>query len=106
MRVKLQLVICHDDNHEETVTDIITLDKTNQRIEHLGLSLAESKQLLSTIQRHLLPTTNQHFSRRAVDVLGLRHAAQAQGPWQQIVSQPCSARYKLGLQALSPEKLR
>jgi hypothetical protein len=54
MRVKLQLVVCHDDGYEETVTDIITLNKNNQRIEHLGLSLAESKQLLSTLQRHLL----------------------------------------------------
>src|SRR6266852_3445080 len=54
MRVKLQLVICHDDGHEETVTDVITLNKNNQRIEHLGLTLAESKQLLSTLQRHLL----------------------------------------------------
>src|SRR5215510_12169392 len=54
MRVKLQLVICHDDGHEETVTDVVTLDKNNHRIEHLGLSLAESKQLLSTLQRHLL----------------------------------------------------
>src|SRR6266403_1371892 len=54
MRVKLQLVICHDDGHEETVTDVITLNKHNQRIEHLRLSLAESKQLLSTLQRHLL----------------------------------------------------
>src|SRR5215467_11843599 len=54
MRVKLQLVICHDDGQEETVTDVITLNKNNQRIEHLGLSLAESKQLLSTLQRHLL----------------------------------------------------
>ena len=54
MRVKLQLVICQDDGHEETVTDVITLNKDNQRIEHLGLSLAESKQLLSTIQRQLL----------------------------------------------------
>src|SRR5437870_592328 len=53
MRVKLQLVICHDDGQEETVTDVITLNKHNQRIEHLGLSLAESKQLLSTLQRHL-----------------------------------------------------
>jgi hypothetical protein len=26
MRVKLQLVICHDDGHEETVTDVITLN--------------------------------------------------------------------------------
>ena len=54
MRVKLQLVMCHDDGHEETVTDVITLNKHNQRIEHLGLSLAASKQLLSTLQRHLL----------------------------------------------------
>ena len=29
MRVKLQLVICHDDDHEETVTDVITLNKNN-----------------------------------------------------------------------------
>jgi hypothetical protein len=31
-----------------------TLNKNHQRIEHLGLSLAESKQLLSSLQRHLL----------------------------------------------------
>src|SRR5262252_11007392 len=54
MRIKLQLVICHDDGHEETVTDVITLNKHNQRIEHLGVSLAVSKQLLSTLQRHIL----------------------------------------------------
>ena len=54
MRVKLQLVISHDDGHEETVTDVITLNKNNQRIEHLGLSLAESTQLLGTLQQHLL----------------------------------------------------
>ena len=29
MRVKLQLVICHDDGQEETVTDVITLNKHN-----------------------------------------------------------------------------
>jgi hypothetical protein len=54
MRVKLQLVICHDEGHEETVTDVITFNKNNKRIEHLGLSLAESKQLLSTLQRQIL----------------------------------------------------
>ena len=42
MRVKLQLVICHDDGHEETVTDVITLNKNNKRIEHLGLTLSEA----------------------------------------------------------------
>jgi len=54
MRVKLKLVMCSDEGHEETVTDVITLNKNNQRIEHLGLTLAEAKQLLSTLQRHLL----------------------------------------------------
>jgi len=54
MRVKLQLVICHDDGQEETVTDVIALNKNNQRIEHLGLSLAESQQLLGTLQHHIL----------------------------------------------------
>ena len=54
MRVKLQLVICNDKGQEETVTDVITLNKNTQRIEHLGLTLSEAKQLLSTPQRHLL----------------------------------------------------
>src|SRR3977135_2635073 len=54
MRVKLQLVICHDDGQEETVTDVIALNKNNQRIEHLGLSLAESQQLLGPLHPHLL----------------------------------------------------
>jgi len=54
MRVKLQLVMCNDKGDEETVTDVVTLNKNTQRIEHLGLILAESKQLLSTLQRHLL----------------------------------------------------
>jgi hypothetical protein len=54
MRLKLQLVMCHDQGDDETVTDVIILHKNTQRIEHLGLTLAEAKQLLSTLQRHLL----------------------------------------------------
>jgi hypothetical protein len=54
MRVKLQLVMYNDQGDEETVTDVIILNKNHQRIEHLGLTLAESKQLLSTLQRRLL----------------------------------------------------
>jgi molybdopterin biosynthesis enzyme MoaB len=49
MRVKLQLVMCSDEGQEETVTDVITLNKNSQRIEHLGLTLAEAKQLLIPI---------------------------------------------------------
>jgi hypothetical protein len=54
MRVKLQLIMCSDEGHEETVTDVITLNKNSHRIEHLGLTMAEAKQLLSTLQQHLL----------------------------------------------------
>ena len=31
MRVKLQLVMCNDEGDEETVTDVITLNKNNQQ---------------------------------------------------------------------------
>ena len=47
MRIKLQLILCNDQGDEETVTDVITLNKNNQRIEHLGLSLAESNPTLT-----------------------------------------------------------
>src|SRR5919201_992982 len=54
MRVKLQLVLCSDDGQEETVTDVVILQKDSQRIEQLGLTLREAKQLLTTIQKRLL----------------------------------------------------
>jgi len=41
--------MCSDDGQEEIITDIITLQKDSQRIEHLGLTLREAKQLLTTI---------------------------------------------------------
>jgi hypothetical protein len=44
MRVKLQLVMCSDEGQEEIVTEVITLNKNNQRLEHLGLTLAEAKE--------------------------------------------------------------
>ena len=54
MRVKLQLVICDDDGQEATVADVVTLKKDHRRLEHLGLTLAEAKQLLHTIQHRVL----------------------------------------------------
>ena len=79
MRVTLQLVICHDDGQKETVTDVITLNKNTQRIEHLGLTLAESKQLLSTLPATPPPTATHHLSPYPFNVPRLRHTAQAQG---------------------------
>jgi len=53
MRVKLQLVMCNDVGDEETVTDVITLNNKHQRIEHLGLTLAESKHGVYTEYRDM-----------------------------------------------------
>src|SRR2546425_4383542 len=61
MRVKLQLVICDDDGQAETITDLVTLQKDSQRIEHLGLTLREAKQLLNTIQRRVLQQQVEAF---------------------------------------------
>src|SRR5215475_11845368 len=74
MRVKLQLVMCSDKGEEETVTEVITRNKNNERIEHLGLTLAEAKQLLSTLRSGL-----QRFTPRAQSVPAyaqvLRHSS-------------------------------
>jgi hypothetical protein len=63
MKVKVQLVVCDDDGHEETHTDVVILEKACQRIEHLGLTLAEAKQLLKTLQQHLLEQQAAAFVR-------------------------------------------
>ena len=61
MRVKLQLVLCSEDGREETVTDIVSWNKDSHRIEHLGLTLAEAKQLLKRIQKTLLEQQIDRF---------------------------------------------
>ena len=61
MRGKLQLVLCDDEGQAATVTDIVTLQRDSTRIEHLGLSLAEAKQLLTTIQQRVLSARWRRF---------------------------------------------
>src|SRR5712692_7613488 len=64
MQIKVQLVVCGDDGHEETHTDVLVLEKACQRIEQLGLALAESKQLLKTLQQYLVEQQATAFVRR------------------------------------------
>jgi hypothetical protein len=56
MRIKLQLVMCSDDGREEAVMDIMTLQKESRRIEHLGLTLMEAKQLSAAARTSHAPT--------------------------------------------------
>jgi hypothetical protein len=52
MKLRVQLVVCAEDGREEQVQEVATIEKDCQRIEHLGLMLAEVKQLLATLQQH------------------------------------------------------
>ena len=53
LRFKLQLVAVADDG-SETSEDIVVLDKEHERLEQLGLTLAEGKELLREVQRRVL----------------------------------------------------
>jgi hypothetical protein len=54
MKIKVQLIVCAEDGREEQVQEVAMLEKPHQQIEHLGFTLAEAKQLLATLQQHLV----------------------------------------------------
>jgi hypothetical protein len=61
MKMRVQLVVCGDDRHEATCTDVVVLEKACQRIEHLGLTLAEAKQTLTALQQRLVDQQSAAF---------------------------------------------
>jgi hypothetical protein len=54
MRVRVQVVIGADGERTDTIHDVAVLEKDYQRIEQLGLTLAEAKQLLIQLQQHVV----------------------------------------------------
>jgi hypothetical protein len=54
MKMTVPLVVCEDDGCEETITDVVILEKTCQQLEQVGLTLAEAKTLLQRLQQHLV----------------------------------------------------
>jgi len=54
MRLKVQLVICADDERTDTIHEVAVLEKDCHRIEQLGLTLAEAKQLLTQVQQSIV----------------------------------------------------
>jgi hypothetical protein len=54
MKMTVQLVVCEDDGREETITNVVILEKTCQQIEQVGLTLAEAKTLLQRLQQHIV----------------------------------------------------
>ena len=54
MKFKLRLVSIDEDGQENRIEEIAVLEKDFKSIEHLGLNLAESKDLLKGIQKLIL----------------------------------------------------
>src|SRR5437016_14121591 len=65
MRIKLQLVMCSDDGQEDTITDLVTLQKDSQRIEHLHLPLREANSSCTPSRNACCNTKLTRFSTRA-----------------------------------------
>jgi hypothetical protein len=61
MKIKVQLVVCNDDGHEEAFTDVVVLEKACQRLEHLSLTLTEAKQILTVLQHRLVAQQTSAF---------------------------------------------
>jgi hypothetical protein len=53
LRYKLQFVAVADGG-SETTEDVVVLDKDHERLEQLGLTLAEGKQLLRKVQQRVV----------------------------------------------------
>jgi hypothetical protein len=54
LRFKLQLVVVTDDDQQVSVDELVVFDKGSERLEQLGLTLAEAKALLLAVQRQVL----------------------------------------------------
>jgi hypothetical protein len=54
MRIKVQLVICADDERTDTIQEVVVLEKDCHQIKQLGLTLLEAKQLLVQLQQHVV----------------------------------------------------
>jgi hypothetical protein len=66
MKFTVQLVVWTDTGQAETVQEVAVVEKESERVEHLGLTLAEAKQLLKRLQHHMVERqTTAYLSARA-----------------------------------------
>ena len=54
MNFKLQLVACPAEGDEPTLEDVFTWSREDLRLASVGLTLAESKELLQRIQQNMI----------------------------------------------------
>ena len=57
LRFKLQFVVDADDDQQVSVDELVVLDKDYERLEQLGLTLAEAESSVPTSERGLITGT-------------------------------------------------
>ncbi len=61
MRFKLQLVLERDEPEKKDVTlDLVSFDKDFTRSEHIGLSLAEAKNIMQNLKKNIVEEQVRH----------------------------------------------
>jgi hypothetical protein len=61
MTFKVPLMVCPEDGQAETIQEIAIVEKDCQRIEQIGLSLAEAKALLHAVQQSIVERQTSAF---------------------------------------------
>jgi hypothetical protein len=57
MKITAQFVMCDDDGHEETCINVVVLEKTCQRIEHLGDLCGSGRPAAHVTSTRIVPST-------------------------------------------------
>src|SRR3954447_7142394 len=82
MRVQVQLrIVADDDSVISDDTELVLLDKTDDRLEALGLSLAEAKALLAGVQQRLVTAQAASFAARHRDCPVCGRPRRSKGPY-------------------------
>src|SRR4051812_41262533 len=81
MRVQVQLrIVAEDDSVISDDTELLLLDKTDDRLEALGLSLAEAKTLLAGVQQRVVTAQAASFAARHRDCPVCGRQLRSKGP--------------------------
>ncbi|HEY0419619.1 MAG TPA: ISKra4 family transposase [Acetobacteraceae bacterium] len=82
MRVQVQLrIVAEDDSVISDDTELLLLDKTDDRLEALGLSLAEAKTLLAGVQQRLVTAQAASYAARHRDCPVCGRPRRSKGPY-------------------------
>jgi hypothetical protein len=80
MRIEIQLRIVGDDNSVISADEVLHFDKSDDRVEAIGLSFGDAKAVLATIQERVVTAQAASFLARHRCCSGCGRALLSKGP--------------------------